>query len=229
MKYFQNVLTFLFAFVGATSLSAQWMAVTEMDKSMSFGTRPGFSIAFPNTDPKLVDDVWTDYVKNTFGGKLKKGKKGEKSATGCQSSSVSSSTFTVYSQVEKVGDGAQLDIWFDLGPHFLGRRDDPGHTQSAKELLSRFYFDVRRAAVGEEVKGEETKLKDLESRLKKLQRENSTLNRDIETYKARLKKAEEDLVQNQKDQESTIIDIEKQRQSVEGARQRQGNVENERQ
>lgn len=223
------LLSLSLALTCATRLPAQWTAVTETDKPMSFGTRPGFSISFPNTDPKLVDDVWTDFVKNTFGGKLKKGKKGEKSAAGLQSSNVSSSEFTVYSQVEKVGDGAQLDIWFDQGPHFLSRRDDPGHTSSTKELLSRFYFDVRRAAVGEEVKGEENKLKDLDTKLKKLQRDNSSLNRDIENYRAKLKKAEEDLVQNQKDQESTIIDIDKQRQAVEEARKRQGNVENERQ
>lgn len=221
--------TVLLALGAATRLPAQWMAVTEIDKSMSFGTRPGFSLNFPNTDPKLVDEVWTDYVKTNFGGKLKKGKKGEKSATDLQSPSVSSSSFTLYSQIEKTSDGAQLNIWFDQGPHFLSRRDDPGHTSSTKELLSNFYFNVRRAAVGEEVKGEETKLKDLESRLKKLQRDNSTLNRDIESYKAKLKKAEEDLVQNQKDQEATLIDIDKQRQAVEEARKRQGNVENERQ
>lgn len=196
---------------------------------MSFGTRPGFSVGFPNTDQKLVDEVWTDFVKNNFAGKLKKGKKGEKSAGGLRSTNVSSNEFTLYSKLEKVGDGAQLDVWFDVGPYFLNRRDDATRTNDTKELLTRFYYDVRRAAVGQEVKAEEEKLKEMETKMKKLQRDNTTLNKDIETYKAKLKKAEADLVQNQKDQEATIIDIDKQRQAVEAARQRQGNVENERQ
>lgn len=200
-----------------------------MTKPMSFGAQPGFSVAFPNTDQKIVDEVWTNFVRNNFGGKLKKGKKGEKSATALNSASISSGEFAVYSLIEKVGDGAQLNVWFDNGPSYLSRNNDPGHTNSAKELLTQFYYDVRRAAVGEEVKAEENKMKDLENKLKKLQRDNSSLNRDIESYKARLKKAEEDLVQNQKDQETTIIDIKKQQQAVEDARQRQGNVENERQ
>lgn len=225
----QTVLFSLMLFALIPAVSAQYSVVTEMDKSMSFGTRPGFSIGFPNTDVKLVENVWTEFVKNNFGGKLKKGKKGEKSATGLRSTNVSNNDFTLYCQIEKVGDGAQLDVWFDVGPFFLNRRDDQVHTNDAKELLTRFYYDVRRAAVGAEVKGEEDKMKEMENKMKKLQRDNSSLNKDIETYKAKLKKAEEDLIQNQKDQESTLIDIDKQRRAVEDARQRQGNVENERQ
>jgi len=223
------LLTFLLSTACTCSLSAQWNMVSEVDKSMSFGNRPGFSISFPNTDGRLVEDVWTDFVKNNFNGKLKKGKKGEKSAAGLRSASVSAGDFTLYSQVEKVGDGAQLNVWFDVGAFFLNRRDDAVRTNDTKELLQRFYYDVRRAAVGQEVKGEEEKMKNLENRMKKLQRDNDNLNRDIETYKAKLKKAQDDLVQNQKDQETTLIDIDKQRRAVEEARQRQGNVENERQ
>ena len=223
------LLTFLPGLTGFSGLFAQGSVVTEMNKQMSFGSRPGFSISFPNTDPKLIDKVWPDFVKNNFGGKLKKGKKGEKSATGLRSPSVSADEFNLYSNLEKIGDGVQLDVWFDVGPNFLGRTTDALRTNQTRELLSGFYYDVRRAAVGEEVKAEETRMKDLENRQKKLQRENTTLLRDIENYKAKLKKAEEDLIQNQKDQESTIIDIEKQRQGVEQARLRQGNVENERQ
>lgn len=222
-------LTTVLIISGLARTTAQVTVVQETNKQMSFGIRPGFTIAFPNTDQKLVDNVWADFVKNNFGGKLKKGKKGEKSATGLRSPSVSAGEFSLYSTTEKIGDGAQMDVWFDAGSFFLNRMDDPARTNETKTLLTRFYYDVRRAAVGQEVKAEEDRMKELENRQKKLQRENATLLKDIENYKAKLKKAEEDLVQNQKDQESTIIDIEKQRQNVEQARLRQGNVENERQ
>ncbi len=226
---FNWLLTAFFVAGLASVSSAQYSVVDETNKSMSFGNRPGFSLRFPNTDAKLIDDVWADFVRNNFGGKLKKGKKGEKSATELSSATVSSSTFTLYSKLEKTGDGAILDVWFDVGAYFLGRRDDPARTNETRELLTRFYYDVRRAAVGEDVKAEETRMKDLETKMKKLQRDNSNLLKDIDLYKTKLKKAEEDLVQNQKDQEATLIDIDKQRRTVEEARQRQGNVENERQ
>lgn len=208
---------------------AQSQMVSEIERAMSFGTRPGFAVSFPNTDTKLVDNVWTDFVKNNFGGKLKKGKKNEKSAAGCRSTSVSAGDFTLYSEVEKIGDGAQLNVWFDAGAFFLNRNDDAARTNETKDLLTRYYYDVRRATVGLEVKAEEDKLKDLDNKLKRLKRDNDTLNKDIANYKARLKKAEEDLIQNQKDQEATIIDIDRQREAVEQANQRRSNVENERQ
>jgi hypothetical protein len=217
------------AFVFTPTLSAQWNMVTEVDKPMSFGTRPGFSISFPNTDKRLVENEWSDFVKNNFASKLKRGKKGEKTAANCRSANVSAGDFTLYSDVETIGDGTQLNVWFDVGPNFLNRNDDASRTADTKELLTNFYFDVRRAVVGQEVKAEEGQLQDLDKKLSRLQRDNNNLLRDIENYKERLKKAEEDLVQNQKDQEATLKDIEKQRSAVEEARQRQGNVDNERQ
>ena len=223
---------FLFATLtlfGAPVLQAQDNLVTEMDKAMSFGTRPGFSVSFPNTDRRLVEDVWSDFVKNNFGSKLKRGKKGEKTATGCRSANVSAGDFTLYSDVESIGDGAQLDVWFDVGRFFLNRNDDASRTRDTKTLLTNFYYEVRRAVVGKEVEQAEDLLKDLEKQLSRLERDNNNLLRDIENYKERLKKAEDDLVQNQKDQEATIKDIEKQRKAVEEVRTRQGNVQNERQ
>lgn len=108
----------LIAFAGIPSLFAQYNLVSEVDKPMSFGTRPGFAVSFPNTDKRLVEDTWTDFVKANFGAKMKKGKKGEKSAAECRSASVSANNFTLYSAVETIGDGAQLNVWFDLGPYF---------------------------------------------------------------------------------------------------------------
>ena len=212
-----------------SKLDAQSPMVSEIERAMSFGTRPGFAVSFPNTDIKLVDNVWTDFVKNNFNGKIKKGKKGEKTAAGCRSATVSAGDFTLYSEVEKIGDGAQLNVWFDVGAYFLNRNDDPARTNETKVLLTKYYYDVRRAAVGLEVKAEEDKLKDLDNRLKKLKRDNDNLNKDIANYQARLKKAEEDLVQNQKDQEATLIDLDRQREDVEQANQRRSNVDKERQ
>ena len=208
-------------------LSAQINRVDEVEKSMSFGTRPGFAISFTNTDKRVVEDVWSDFVKENFDSKLKKGKKDERTAASCRSISVSAGDFTLYSMVEKVGDGAQLNVWFDIGAYFLNRNDDATRTEETKTLLTRFYYDVRRAALTLEVKAEEDKMKDLDNRLKRLKRDNDNLIDDIADYKAKLKKAEEDLVKNQKDQETTLVDIDRQRGSVEQAQKRRDNVENE--
>ncbi|MFN0013551.1 MAG: hypothetical protein ACKVU2_03305 [Saprospiraceae bacterium] len=211
----------------APELAAQINRVSEVEKSMSFGTRPGFALNFSNTDKRVVEDVWADFVKENFDSKLKKGKKDERTAAECSSIAVSAGNFTLYSYVEKVGDGTQITTWFDTGAFFLNRNDDAGRTEEVKALLTRFYYDVRRAAISLEVKAEEDKLRDVESRIKRLKRDNDNLHKDIANFKAKLKKAEEDLVQNQKDQETSLIDMDRQRGALDEAQKRRDNVENE--
>lgn len=198
-----------------------------MERAMSFGTRPGFAVAFPDTDLKIVGDTWNEFVKTNFGSKLKKGKRNEFSAPQCRSANISTGTFTLYSELEKVGSGARLNVWFDIGPFFLNRRDDAQRTDEAIRLLRRFYWEVRKAVADSEVKAEENKMKELEEKLKKLRRENDNLNKDIANYESRLKKAREDLARNQKDQEAALIDIERQRSSVEEAIRRRASVQSE--
>lgn len=225
-KTFILLLLFLGSF---TAMSAQSFGVVqEVDRMMSLGSRPGFQINFTNADPGMVEDMWTDFVKKNFSGKLKKDRKTkELSAVGLKSPMVGTDAFTLYTTVEKNGANVVLTAFYDKGSSFLNRRDDARSAQEVNNAMRQFYLDVRRAVIGKEIKDQEDKTKELEARLKKLQRDNDNLRKDIENYKAKIKKAEDDLVQNQKGQETTTIDIEKQRQVVEQARQRLNNVQNE--
>ena len=195
---------------------------------MSLGSRPGFRLDFVNADAGMVEDMWTDFVKKNFGGKIKKDRKTkELTATGLKSPMLGIDPFTIYTILEKNGSNVVLTAFFDKGGSFLNRRDDPGGTQEVNNALRQFYYDVRRAVVAREMKAQEDKVKEMETRLKKLQRDNDNLRRDIENYRAKIKKAEEDIVQNQKDQEAATVDIDNLRRLVEQTRQRLNNVSNE--
>ena len=63
--------------------------------------------------------------------------------------------------------------------------------------------------------------------MKKLQKDKDGLQRDIENYKAKIKKAEEDIKTNEKAQDDALLDIETQRMQIEETRRRLENVENE--
>ena len=67
----------------------------------------------------------------------------------------------------------------------------------------------------------------MEKRQKKLVSDNDKLRKDIEDYKAKIVKAEADVVKNEKDQEATVVDIDAQRRAIEDVRARLQNVENE--
>lgn len=221
--------SFLLCLFVATVLPAQTNPVYESDRTMSFGTRPCFRMEFLNTDAGLVEDLWKDHAKKIYGAKLKKDKKsGELSATGLKSPMMGSDPFSIYSTVEKTGNGAALTVWFDAGSYFLNRRDNAGRSEEVSRSLKTLYFDVRRAVIQKEIKTEEDRLKDMESKQKKLAKENDKLRKDIDDYKEKIRKAEEDIVTNEKTQETNVVDMENQRRNIETIRQRLSNVENER-
>lgn len=203
-------------------------AVVETDRMMSLGSRPGFRLEFVNADAAMVEDMWTDFVRKNFNGRLKKDRRTkELTAINLKSPMLGIDPFTLYTTLEKNGGNVVLTAFFDKGSSFLNRRDDPRGAQEVNNALHQFYFDVRRAVIGREIKAQEEKVRDMETRLKKLQRDNDNLHRDIDNYRARIKKAEEDIVQNQKEQEAAAVDIENMRQQVEQSRQRLNNVTNE--
>jgi hypothetical protein len=213
----------------AMPASAQFNTVLETERTMSFGSRPCFRLEFNNTETDVVEDLWKSYVKSTFNGKLKKDKKsGEWFVTGLKSPMMGADPFGVYSIIEKTKTGTALNVWYDAGSYFLNRRDNASRTEEMSRSLKTFYFDVRRAALNKELKSQESKLKELENRQKKLAKENDDLHRDIDNFKAKIKKAEDDIVKNDKEQEATILDTDAQRRAIEELRRRIENVENER-
>ncbi|MEI6408436.1 MAG: hypothetical protein WCR52_03565 [Bacteroidota bacterium] len=219
---------FFVALCASSTLSAQWNMVQETERNMSFGSRPCFRLEFAKADANLVEDLWKDYVKNNFKGKLKRDKAaGEWFATGLKSNMMGDDPFGVYSTIEKSDKGATLTVWIDAGTYFLSRRENAGKAEEVSRSLRTFYFDVRRAEIGKEIKDQEGKLKDLEGKQKKLKKDNESLRKDIENYKAKIKKAEDDVVKNEKDQETTILDTEAQRKVLEDMHRRLDNVENE--
>lgn len=227
--YNKALFSFILSVCFALIAQAQSNPVYETDRNMSFGTRPSFRMEFSNANDNLIEDMWKDYAKRTYGAKLKKDKKsGEWSANGLKSSLIGSNPFSLYSTIEKSGNGVALTVWYDAGSYFLNRRDNASATEETVRSLRTFYFDVRRAVIQKEIAVEEDRLKDLENKQKKLAKENDKLRKDIEDYKAKIRKAEEDIVTNEKLQETNVVDTESQRRLIETVRQRLNNVENER-
>ena len=225
-------LTLLIAmlFGAATFLPAQWGIVRETERIMSFGNRPCFRIEFANTDDKLVLETWKEFAKKTFEAKVKKDRKGDEYvAAEARAAYITADPFTIYVQLEKNGQNTAFNAWFDVGAYFLNSRENPESAREAADVLRQFYYDVRRNAIGDELKQAEDQLKSQESALKKLERDNEALYKSIEDYKAKIKKAEEDIQKNTKEQETSIVNMEAQKKKIEEIKVRIKNVENERQ
>jgi septal ring factor EnvC (AmiA/AmiB activator) len=115
----------------------------------------------------------------------------------------------------------------DAGTYFLSRRDNRSRTEEMLRSLRQCYFDVRRAAVGKELKTQETQLKDLEAKQKKLNKDNEDMRRSIEAWESKIQKAKQDIANNEQAQEANLVDQENQQRLVEETRRRLENVENE--
>ncbi len=225
----KNTFTLLLLLSSVTMLSAQYNVVSETERTMSFGSRPAYRLEFKNTNVNTVETMWRDFAKKNFNAKLKKDKRsGEWTASNLESPMLGNDRFTIYSTVEKTNDGAALTAWFDAGSYFLNPRDNARGSQEISSALQTLYFDVRRTAIGEELKEQQANLQDLEKKQKSLQKENDELLRAIENYKAKIKKAEEDIVENQKNQNSNLVDQDAQRRLIGETQSRMNNVENER-
>ena len=100
-------LLFLFLLAFATVASAQYNVVQETERNMSFGSRPAFHLEFANADAGMVEDLWKDFAKKTYGAKLKKDKKSsEWTATELKSAAMGGDAFALYSTIEKTSTTA---------------------------------------------------------------------------------------------------------------------------
>lgn len=222
----KKLLSLLLFVAFALKLSAQFDPVVEMERMMSFGSRPGFRMEFNNTDASVVEEVWKKFAKDNFKAKLKKNK-GEWMATKLRSAFMGDDVFAVYSTIEKDGKNTALNIWIDAGSYFLSRRDNRSRTEEMVRAMRQMYFDVRRAAIGKELKAEDTQLKELETKQKNLDNENKDLRRSIEAWESKIQKAKQDIVNNEQSQETNLVEQEKQRRLVEETLRRLENVESE--
>lgn len=208
------------------NLLAQYNPVRESERTMSFGSRPCFRMEFTNTEASVLEDVWKKFAKDTFHAKLKKAK-GEWVATKLRAAFMGDEDFSLYSTIEKNGDQVALNVWVDAGAYFLNRRDSRVRTEEMLRTLRQCYFEVRRAAIGKELKMQENQLRELENKQKRLSKENDDLLKNIETWESKIQKARQDIINNEVSQETNLVEQENQRRLLEETLIRLENVENE--
>jgi hypothetical protein len=222
----KTLLPLLFFAALALKLSAQFDPVRETERMMSFGSRPCFRMEFASTDAGVVEDVWKKFAKENFNAKLKK-VKGEWTATKLRAAFMGDDVFALYSTIEKDGGETALNVWVDAGTYFLNRRDNRSRTEEMLRSLRQCYYDIRRAAIGKELKTQENQLKELENKQKRLNKENEDLQKSIESWESKIQKAKQDIVNNEQAQEANLVEQENQRRVVEETMRRMENVESE--
>ncbi len=190
--------------------------ISQEDRSMNMGVNHAFILDLEDAEAKLVQKLWKDYIKD-YKGKTKKVKKSkEVMSEGCKLPGMNGSKpVTAYARTESVGAGSEHIVWFDLGEErgfYSGKEGN--------DLLEGFATYVKKEQVKMELADEEKRLKQMESDLKKLIRQNEGYHKDIEKAEQAILTAKENIEVNIQEQENTNQLIEAQKEAVEAVRKR---------
>jgi len=192
----------LFCFSGRLILAQ----VSEVSRQMSLGVQSGIKVTIPEAPSKMIEKVWKRYTKDY--GKLAKNKKADELyINGAVIKTIfSTNPMDIYSLILD----SEIVAFFDLQSGFLNSNKYPNEFEQAKIFMTEFGFEVQREMVRQELDKEAELLKKINKNLEKLKKDNIAYHKDIEEAKLKIKKAEENIVNNEKDQVRTKADVETQ-------------------
>ncbi|MBT8218497.1 MAG: hypothetical protein KJP00_01645 [Bacteroidia bacterium] len=188
-------------------------------KANSAGIYDSYSIELMDADIKTVEKAWKDLMKSYKGKTKFNRKEAEFGTLNARISELGSSIYNVRASIESRGDNVIVYSWYESEDGYVNG-DMASEDSGVHELLQNFAVSVRQNMVKDELNSEEKVLKQTESQLKKLQRQNEGYHRDIEVAKKKIADAEQKIIENEAEQESTVMKIDGQREIVEAVRQR---------
>ena len=204
-----------------TSLYGQ---VTPRQLMMSRGNQEALILQLPGSDPKLVEDLWEDWLKDTYRVKTSKTKKirtGELSSLNFELPGVSNGgKVDMYSLISSAGEGSELTIWIATPQGYVGPDLDPTQYVEAEKMLMRFALEVSREQMEQDVENQEDQLSDLEKDLDRLRHDKERAEKEIMDARERIARLEADILDNIKNQETKRLEIQDQIQVVELAKRR---------
>ncbi len=202
--------------------STAFAQIREMEKSMSLGSHNALIIEIPQADDKLVARVWNNYLKDFYKAKTKQVKGGGEILA--EAVSVPSlnpgGTVNLYALPEKAGNDVRFALWVKLPQGYLNSTQHPTAYHDAEAFMRRFATEVQKEKVRMDLANQEKELANLEKELKRLQSDNNRYHKEIEDAQARIKKAEENIAQNLKEQKAAEEKINAQKKNVDAVRKR---------
>lgn len=199
------------------TLSAQ---VIENKLQMSLGIQNSLSVNIPDAESNTIEKLWKKYTKDY--GKLTKNKKAEEMIL--VDATIPSINGTNKMDVYTIIEDHSITVFFDLKTGFLNSTDHPNEFKGAGEFIQQFSYEVQREMVKEELEDQQDELKKLNRKMADLLKDNKEYHQDIEDAKAKIKKAENNIISNLKDQDLTKASIENQTKVVETVQTKLNNI-----
>jgi len=182
--------------------------VREEKLNMILGVNNAVIIKIPDADKAYVEKEWRDFMKKY--GKVSKVKKTSQwliqAANLVNYEDIGS--VSIYAEALDKAIPTELAAWIQIGAEFINSTDNPKAYAAAEGLLSDFALKVKIDLINIELEQNQKVLDKYQSNLNRLENSHAKYVSTVDKAYKDIATAEDNLVKNQLDKESTAADIE---------------------
>lgn len=191
----KNYFSFLFLAFYAFSIQGQVKpAIDESSFKFQGDKVEGFTTTIPYVNPDDVQKSWIKAIQKGSKQKAVVSGSSEISIDQALLKAISDSTLNIYSKIESTDTAVYLFSAFKM---YSGDFIQPGTFSSEATLARKFLFDFAKSQYSEtlkdELKTEESKLKDLEKELKKMIKDKDGMEKEIAKYNNDILRAQDEI------------------------------------
>lgn len=218
--YFFSLALIIFGQVAAQPDSgyvAKPIVIEDINKKMSKGTQPGFAINIDQAKKKGTVDALTQAMKEENKAKLEL-VNNEYILRGTIIKSISPKPLNIYSIVNEYEDHAELLVFYEQDSTFLSKEKNETEYVSARKFTRDFAVQAYKGAVQERIEIENKKLKDLQSLLDDLYKEQDKVKKNLSAENQNIDNAKQKIATSEADQEHVRKQIQDEKALVDEAR-----------
>jgi hypothetical protein len=173
------------------------LEVTEIQKTMSKGNQPGFTVKIPNAKIKTVISDWKKYLHQDNKTKINE-VDGEYILHNTTITTISPDTINIYSIINTNQTDVDLFAFFNRNDSgFYSSANNPGICSNFSKYIRNFaVYEYRNIVTGELVL-EQKKLEELEDNLKELEKDNEKSDKQIKANERANEKKQDEIKTNQ--------------------------------
>ena len=199
--------------------------ISETEKVMSQGTKNSLSVNLSKSNAKFAEKIWKDFIKQYKGDYKRDKKNDEYFLDNAMIAGIGGgNTVDMYMKFNETNDNTTATLWIDLGGAYVNSKDFKDKYSEAEKMMFNYAITVSKEQTKLQLEEQQKTLKKLESDQKSLEKKNAGLLTDIEDYKKKIAKAEEDIKTNLKQQEETKVKMETQKKVVDEVQTKLNNL-----
>lgn len=205
------------------SAFAQKISVSESTENIGGGSNNALVVTIYENTADEIEKAWRSLMKDYD---AKVSSKDGVFADNAMIKTMGNNSVDIYAKTVKVKDGeVKLIVAYDLGGAYLSSSKHPEQYKEAKRMVNDFAVKMTKEGIGGQLKAAQKVLDKMNDQQQDLVKDQTGLTKDIEDYKAKIKKAEDDIVKNKADQEKKKQEIEAQKKVVDAISTKQKAIE----